>query len=760
MRSGDIGEKFFTVKTVANHYFLWGFRELEYEEDLPLIEVSEAFPDKAAEEIVRRCRAALAEDPDYSAFSVNLGAAGWYIVTLLHTDGATVYFSARSIACTDKQTAAYGKDAVTRYLGALSQSSDSGLFIWRVTHDAQFVLTYANPALESLMGLGANSCGKQPSDIFSPAEASFMMAHLSACQTAKKPATLTQYRGACLLSFRLVPAMENGRVKHVFGTVLDITKTVLNRSEIDQIVNRSLHSDQQLCSRVAFSEMLAHAACDLMDTGQSGFDDGMTRLAESIGRIMGVDYVSIVKCADAPHTAEYEWRAHTRYSYSLGTVIFSAAEDHMRQGRMVVSSEVNKDHTSSRHPLFHTILPPGVCSLLTIPVLRGDEVFGAVCLAQYSHSRLWTTAEVTMIKSVAQTIMCAYLRIKTEIHLCEANRVLVEYDESLQDMLAIEETIANVSQSFVVSDNAHFDQCVSSMLCDVSELFDMDAAFLCIGDDLKNEAIYQWSRRGLPHFHQNFKDNEPDQPLWSGLPKQSLAIDNMMEHDSSLPPQINDNMISAGVKSLLCVPLCFGDRILGLLVFCKIVGWHKWSAVQIDAAKTFADIFTGAYRKNTQQNTQNKQDVVFLDIWTKATEHVQSLTGACANTLPLCFADICKDFTQSLQLESVCITRHHHSRNKKLFEWNARENHKQKVRKLGRKIIRVPLVIKNATWGLLYVCFSGGSSSAMRLEMMRLLAQVYVSAYMRIFPDILATNKEYFLEKHNKHTLEPKPVTV
>ena len=754
MGSGGIGDKFFSVKVVADHCFLDSFFEPEYEEALPLIEVCEAFESKSAEEIARRCRDALAGKPDYAAFSVNLSAENWYIMALLHADGNTVYFNARSVAHIGKQTA-YGQDVIARYLGTLSQSSDSGLCIWRVTHDAQFVLTYANPSLESLLGLGAVSCGKLPCDIFSPAEASYMLTHLSDCFIAKKPVTFTLNRGACLLSIKLVPATKNAPVESIFGTIHDITPTILNSSEIENMIQRSQHSDRQLCTRVAFSEMLSTLTCDLLDAGQIGFDDCMTRLSESIGRIMGVDYVSIVKCSDPSHTVEYEWKAHIKYR-SLGTVMFRAAEKHMRQGRMLICSEVKKDLADSRHPMSHAILPSGICSLLGIPVLRDGEVFGTICLGQYSHSRLWTTNEITLIKTAAHTIMSAYLRIKTEISLYEANQILVEYDESLQDMLEIEETISKVSQSFIMSDTAHFDQCVSSLLGDVCALFEMDAAFLCINDVKKKDVIYQWSRRGFPHFCHRFKYYKSDSPLWSGIPCQPIAIDNMLEGHIPLPPQIRDNMVDAGVKSLLCVSICCDDKVIGLLMLSKIVGWHKWSAVQIDAAKTFADIFQGAYRRNEKAQYPSAQNPAQTDLWKKATAHMQWLTEACADTLTSCFIGICKEYAESFQFESVCITRDHQSRSKKLLEWNAKE-HKKKNQNSSCKIYRIPLSHENKAWGCLHVRLLS-DHLATGEEMMRLFAQAFVSVYMRTFPSTLAKTKVYFLEAQPK--LEPKPLTV
>ena len=84
----------------------------------------------------------------------------------------------------------------------------------------------------------------------------------------------------------------------------------------------------------------------------------------------------------------------------------------------------------------------GLRSIVIVPILRDDDFFGVIVASQLNMKRTWTTIDISRLKTAADTIMSAYLRMKMEKHLNESNRVLAEYDECLQDILNIQESLS------------------------------------------------------------------------------------------------------------------------------------------------------------------------------------------------------------------------------------------------------------------------------------------------------------------------------
>jgi hypothetical protein len=94
--------------------------------------------------------------------------------------------------------------------------------------------------------------------------------------------------------------------------------------------------------------------------------------------------------------------------------------------------------------------------------------------------------------------MSAYLRLHIEKGLSENIRVLTEYDESLQDLLAQKETIAEISRRFLRDGSQRFDECVYTALQDIGDLLSADGVRMLYHTPAGEMETYEWHIKGLP----------------------------------------------------------------------------------------------------------------------------------------------------------------------------------------------------------------------------------------------------------------------
>ncbi|MEL7604398.1 MAG: GAF domain-containing protein, partial [Bacillota bacterium] len=261
--------------------------------------------------------------------------------------------------------------------------------------------------------------------------------------------------------------------------------------------------------------------------------------------------------------------------------------------RLLVISDTR---TAKAFPGAENLKAMHIRALLAMPIRRDSQEYGLICLV-LDKPREWTTAEISLVKTTADIIMSAYQRLHVETGLRENMRVLTEYDESLQDLLAQKETLANVAQNFLRAGTSHFTECVPHTLRNIGQLLGADGIRILVRSTKEDTDAFSWREEGLPY---RFGHDQGclDAALRNAAQslREPVAFDDMAEaHPLSELLQAGRE---EGLRSLLVVPACREDGLNGTIACYKSVGVKRWYNADVASTVAFFNIFLDAYRLN------------------------------------------------------------------------------------------------------------------------------------------------------------------
>jgi GAF domain-containing protein len=241
-------------------------------------------------------------------------------------------------------------------------------------------------------------------------------------------------------------------------------------------------------------------------------------------------------------------------------------------------------------------------ALLAIPIRREPHDYGLLCLVQTDRPRLWTTSEISTVKTAADIIMSAYLRLNLEVGLRENMQVLTEYDDSLQDLLAQKEMLAAAAQDFLRGGTHRFAESAHRTLKSIGQLLEADGVGILISTGKEDMDNFEWRKEGLP-CRAGYDRSGFEAALQSAAAslRTPVVIDDMME----MQPESDLVRLGQeeGLRSLLVIPCCRQDGLTGVITCYKAVGLKYWHRADISSAEAFLDIFLDAYRLRVQDET-------------------------------------------------------------------------------------------------------------------------------------------------------------
>lgn len=721
----------------------------------PFMNLKDAFPDKATQDIIQKCRLAISGRQDSDSFSADLGYHEPYVVSLIHQDKCTSFFSAEPIIRTDNVSEfdditpkPYEQTAFCE----LCDTSHIGMFAWQVLKSNEFFLIYANPSFCAQANLSSVTLGQTYKELFAQKDWLISRGQLNKCVKTGEPIKFTHEYTGKTYSVSLYPVLENDDVVRVVGTSIDITEQLTNVYQLECANKHLVRSEQSLRDHMIFEELIARISREYMETGFSGFSACTSRLITGLGSLLKVDWACVWKSEDTICGKSSQWCADNVAidMHQLEAALnsgFGSWINHYRSGRITVINDLESENPHLLGALINVVKKDGLRSILVVPILRGGDLWGIICVSQ-NTKRIWTTIEISRLKVAADTIMSAYLRLKTENQLNESNRVLVEYDECLQDMLAVQESLAKVSKQYLSVDQ--FLSCTKDMLKILGELTDADHAFIHVfGDDTLG--TYSWCKRGLPCInlqtnHVQLATNWMD----SLQNKGHFTVSNVAEDASSLPPFLFDKMLSLGIKSYMVVPIQDSDTMWGVLVLCKVLGCHHWSNTYIQTAKQFAEVFLAAYIrvcKYQQLIKVSQTHSAFVheaakhtEILRKVAKSAQLFYNANAENLKDVFCIVCKEIAEVLQILSVSLTRYSEDFTKTcvILNWASSGRVSKRADSLhdhhDHTVLSIPVLNHGAVWGCLLVNFASEKPSDEYMDALELMGEYCVQAYIRIFP--------------------------
>jgi|GEM_PF-2478509 len=727
----------------------------------PVMNLKEAFPSEAAEKIIQACRLASSGRQDNDSFSADLGYDEPYKICLIHHDQCTSFFAAEPIIHIDNDSPRSdnisSKSLGQKIYDELCDASHDGLFMWQVWEANDFFLVYANPAFYDQVNLPSALPDRTFNELFSDKKPFIPRSQINLCIKTGRSMTFTHKCAEKTFCVSLHPIAENGHVVRVAGTSTDITEHVNKTYQLECANKQLARREQTLREQAQFEELIARTACEYMDTGYSGFSACSDKLIAELGRLLQVDWVCLWKNDDTLYGTSSDWFAEQTakdmhlFQAQMNSGI-GAWVHQFRSGKIVAINDLESEKRHQLSAFIHLAKQMhAIRSILIVPIMRGNDLWGGICVAQQYSKRVWSTIEVSRLKTAADTIMSAYLRMKKEKQLSESNKVLAEYDECLQEILDVQESLANVSRQYTVVDLDHFSSCTENMLEVLGGLTEVDLATIHVFD---NECFvsYKWRKKGLPCSHLRVKSVRPD-PEWMDHFRDNdhYIVGNTAEDQPALPSFLMDKMLSLGIKSFMVIPIRDNEAIRGVLVLSKILGCQNWNNTHIHTAKQFAHVFLGAYIKMCREKkllAQNQahcacayESAKHADVLQKVARSAQSFFDATTDSLNDVFSEVCEEIAKLLPIQSVSLMRYYEDFTKTciLVDWASSRRLKRTGRSLipdGDTALSIPVLYREAVWGCLLVSFASEKPSDAYINTLALMAQYCAGAYMRIYPAI------------------------
>ncbi len=764
-----LGQILFTVKKTKKHLIFEKIGPTSVDESQA--DFLSTFTEQAKNEILSICTQAVSERNNAECFHTNLYGRPYNITLITQFEHAFVFLAAEDpngkADCAPENSAFYKLCSVTQ----------SGVFFWRVKNN-EFYLSYANASYFLQTGLPDRAIRKKPDDIYSPKKASLIRSHLENCVQLMSSVSFHNKLNKKTFAVTFYPEIKDGLVVRVMGVSTDITEQAGKIDQLEQSKMQAYQYETMLQEHIRFEEVLSRSAREFLDSGLSGFNDCLQRMVLSLGPLFEADWAFACKSNTALCGVSSQWLARAESGcerlrgIAEGTG-FCAWASQLRAGRILVVNDIHKE-LPSLYTALKNAGSPEVCSFIAVPVLRSDEFWGVLCVASFYQKRIWTTREISGLKTAADIVMSAYLRTKTEKQLSESNRVLVEYDECLQDMLSVQESLSTVTRQFLSADPQSFGHCVSDMLMTLSDLADIDQACITILNEASPKC-YSWHKKGLCFQAYDHEKVNLIFSGWNGFLNNSeyVAIEDISQEINTLPTSMQDYIMNTGLKSLLIIPIRIGDSLTAVMFLVKVLGSCHWENPIIHTAKQFAELFQDAYSRMCKQrrllleiksdSDTARETLAQAEIIKRVAECAQQLIDATAENLSSIYCAVCRAIAEHLPVDSINLTQYSQDYTKTfiVFNWRASGalSKSANSRHTGHDsvVLSIPVFYRDIVWGCLLVNLICQSPADGFMKALEMVAECFVRAYMRIHPD-----KNDFLEspKHIAVSLSPRPFAI
>ena len=486
---------------------------------------------------------------------------------------------------------------------AVSSHSKHTFSIWDVLPEENFILRYANPRYLQINGQTEDAFGKRLDDIFPAKIVKRVRRKLLDCvHHPREIEFVHDLFGGRMLATRALPQMDGHKVSRIICSGIDITDFVHEQNRLKAAGEQLEQQGRLLRMRLKFESLIARALHEFMDAGSEGFDGCLYGINCELGQAIGADRAFIFqKRTGDLFVHKAYWSRDDRPLYAPSNQLHTMQESGFNITQLTRVLAINDTHNAKFFSHAQNLSEMDIRALLAVPICRDSHDYGLLCFIQMNRPRIWTTTEISLAKTAANVIMSAWLRLHLETGLRENVRVLTEYDESLQELLAQKEALAGAAQKFLRTGMFRFAECACEALRDIGQLLDADGIRIFVRND-EDEDFYEWQEDGVPrrarYDHADF--DAALQSATSSL-RAPVAIDDTAEaHPLSDLVQISRE---EGLRSLLLIPSSRQDGLTGIIAFYKMIGVKYWNRADIISAEAFLDIFLDAYRLRTQGET-------------------------------------------------------------------------------------------------------------------------------------------------------------
>ncbi len=387
---------------------------------------------------------------------------------------------------------------------------------------------------------------------------------------------------------------------------LTLASYIKERKWTDDIFNRIKLIGEIIASailRLRTHEALTKAQNELRERLEfeeviSGFSNALIYIKpEDIKNELVVWLKKIVELlkVDSGLIIEYQTdqqNVHTFVQYTISGLDIPIEQNHitpagiieeLRKGEIIQAEKIPDDlPLVYRDGLFEKY---NTKSVIIVPLLTGDRVFGNITFASYQEERRWSDGIIKRIKLIGEITGNAILRIRAYEALNQAQADLRERLEFEEVISEFSTALINIKPEYILSElEKWFDKFIVLLdadRCAVNEYSD------------DQQIIKNLIQHSVPEVDvilpavRKTPEGEIDV-----LKKGIIKIEKIPEE---LPEMFHDNFIERSkVKALIIIPLLTGNRIFGNLAIANHIKERKWSDELIRRIKLIGEIVGNA----------------------------------------------------------------------------------------------------------------------------------------------------------------------
>ncbi|MBE7512549.1 MAG: GAF domain-containing protein [Anaerolineales bacterium] len=204
---------------------------------------------------------------------------------------------------------------------------------------------------------------------------------------------------------------------------------VIGGGIIVQDITARHHAEEALNRRQMIEQTIATLSTDLVTAGEDDFDAVLNRALRSLGEISQADHAYFYKMNSEWNVepCAHEWRRSEDIPTRLGQGIGLSLHDlpwtkAQYIARRAVPIDSLDDLPPEAAPEHKRLTSINVKSVLSIPLIHGEEILGFVSLNMYTKERHWAMEDVASLRVGIDSLSALFVRRRTLQALLDSER--------------------------------------------------------------------------------------------------------------------------------------------------------------------------------------------------------------------------------------------------------------------------------------------------------------------------------------------------
>jgi signal transduction histidine kinase len=373
-------------------------------------------------------------------------------------------------------------------------------------------------------------------------------------------------------------------------TPTDLQMLQLAADLLVNAVERSV-AERALADQLSIEQRIAALSQRVLELSADRIEEGIRASLDLVLELSEADRAFLVAIEPRPPFIQQVWEAVRegvdRITDRIGPGtgrLFHWTTENIRAGRIVKIAdpdELPPEASLEREDLHAR----NVRSVLGIPVHADGLLVGCLTVEFEREHRRWSDAEVTRIRLVGDLLASARRRQRAESELAR--------------QLSAEQTLAALSRRFMALDPGAIEEAVVDGLREAARLARSERAILLFLDRVNGTSeTYEWRAPGVPAAPQPTSARR-----WAV--ERILRGETLRLADVTLLPdeaaELREVLAERGVKSLLGLPVLFGEDLVGYIGFEAMAGQRWWSEQEITLLRLVGELLTGALQRHVTE---------------------------------------------------------------------------------------------------------------------------------------------------------------